>query len=366
MRRVKDTDGNCRRRFIAGGVSLKRIAVYFLLLLAVTIVISALAADVEVKPETNSTTTFQVQKADGTPVLNVDTSNERVGIGTATPDSQVEIVGATDQAVPVLHLVEEDGHSGHVFRVDSFEDVPIFVIGTGALVGIGDATPDYKLDIEGGDIAIQTGKKIILDSDDNADSGILHSNAFNRVAIYVDANEVARFLAGGQIYADASRPSGVTSATLGLFDIAEEIPVLGDDVEAGDVVVIDEENDVMVHKSETAYDAKVAGVISTSPSYLIKVFNDESYGLPLSLAGRAFCKADASYGAIARGDLLVTSPTAGHAMKFSLLDISEAKSLEELKEILIENEKRRSSILGKALVPLKSGKGKIMILITLQ
>lgn len=46
------------------------------------------------KTTTDSTTGFQVNDADGgTPVLNVDTINERVGIGTAAPSSKLEVDG---------------------------------------------------------------------------------------------------------------------------------------------------------------------------------------------------------------------------------------------------------------------------------
>ena len=38
---------------------------------------------------------------------------------------------------------------------------------------------------------------------------------------------------------------------------------------------------------------------------------------PVALLGRVFCKAEASFGAIAAGDLLTTSSTRGHAMKAS-------------------------------------------------
>ncbi len=55
---------------------------------------------ITVQNETDSTTGFQVLDADGgLPVFNVDTTNERVGIGTATPNALLEVAGAslTDQ-----------------------------------------------------------------------------------------------------------------------------------------------------------------------------------------------------------------------------------------------------------------------------
>jgi hypothetical protein len=49
-----------------------------------------------VKPATNSTTAFQVQPAGSTtPILNVDTTNNRIGIGTATPNTALTIDSGT-------------------------------------------------------------------------------------------------------------------------------------------------------------------------------------------------------------------------------------------------------------------------------
>ena len=69
---------------------------------------------------------------------------------------------------------------------------------------------------------------------------------------------------------------------------------------------------------------------------------------PLSLAGKAFCKADAAYGPIQIGDLLTTSPTPGHAMKAD--DPLQAFG----------------AVIGKALRPLGKGRGLVPILIALQ
>jgi len=45
------------------------------------------------QPASDSSTFFQVSKADGTVVFNIDSTNERVGIGTATPGEALEVVG---------------------------------------------------------------------------------------------------------------------------------------------------------------------------------------------------------------------------------------------------------------------------------
>jgi uncharacterized protein YdeI (BOF family) len=46
-----------------------------------------------IKPSTDSTTAFQVQKSDGSIVLDVDTTNKRVGIQTNSPDQPLTVAG---------------------------------------------------------------------------------------------------------------------------------------------------------------------------------------------------------------------------------------------------------------------------------
>lgn len=46
-----------------------------------------------IKPSADSTTVFQVQKSDGSVVLDVDTTNKRVGIGTNSPGQPLEVNG---------------------------------------------------------------------------------------------------------------------------------------------------------------------------------------------------------------------------------------------------------------------------------
>jgi len=58
------------------------------------------------------------------------------------------------------------------------------------------------------------------------------------------------------------------------------------------------------------------------------------------------CKVDAGYGSIRPGDLLTSSPTAGHAMR----------ALETIP----------GTILGKALEPLDIGTGQIRVLLMLR
>jgi hypothetical protein len=125
---------------------------------------------------------------------------------------------------------------------------------------------------------------------------------------------------------------------------------------AGDVMVIDVDNDRGVSVSSTAASSLVAGVYSTDPAFIgsLRDWDEGSvsqmkvkYGeIPLAVVGIVPCRVSAENGPIRRGDLLVTSSTPGHAMR--------------------DDNPRPGTILGKALGSLGSGTGMIEILVTLQ
>jgi hypothetical protein len=65
------------------------------------IALSMSAADVfSIQPSADSTTGIQILDTDGgTPILNIDTTNEYVGIGTTAPSSILEVAGAIETAL---------------------------------------------------------------------------------------------------------------------------------------------------------------------------------------------------------------------------------------------------------------------------
>lgn len=169
---------------------------------------------------------------------------------------------------------------------------------------------------------------------------------------------------------NASYINGVAS------DVAEYIYDSNADTEAADVVVADPAGKISVIKSSVPYQSSVLGVISTEPMLTMgtELIKDRSTGEPLpdvkpaarlALAGRVPVKVTDENGPITPGDMLTSSSTPGYAMKWTLLDVSKAKDFEEMKKMMAENERRRSAVIGKALEPLGTGKGKIMVLITL-
>lgn len=138
---------------------------------------------------------------------------------------------------------------------------------------------------------------------------------------------------------------------LNAADCAEDFDTSStDNIQPGTVMILNE--DGVVESSQQAYDKKVAGVISGAggykPGIVLDRQNSESKRIPIALMGKVYCKVDANYSSIGVGDLLTTSNTLGHAMK----------AADPLKAF--------GAVIGKALRPLKTGKGLIPILIALQ
>ena len=90
------------------------------------------------QPATDSTTFFQVLDAGGgTPVFNVDTTNERVGIGTDAPEVEFHVVGGT--SVKAKALITSARSTGSTINImDMF--APNMTGGQGLLFSLGKAS----------------------------------------------------------------------------------------------------------------------------------------------------------------------------------------------------------------------------------
>lgn len=158
---------------------------------------------------------------------------------------------------------------------------------------------------------------------------------------------VFRVSNNGEVHADGGLfPSGA--------DFAESLQAGGkrDDYAPGDVLVIDATGTRQVTRSTQPYSSLVAGIYSTKPGVLASPRGmanvDTAAQVPLAIVGIVPCKVSAENGAIEAGDLLVTSGTAGFAMKGT----DKARML--------------GAVVGKALQPLREGTGMIEVLVTLQ
>jgi len=297
----------------------------------------------------------------------------------------------------------------------------------GGNVGIGTPSPVQKLDVNGGNISLSSGNSIYLHSSSDPNWTFGKDNAHNinvrgfgsqnRAFQVIDTlNEAARFtvnfasgnvgvfgnlalVSGNSIYLHASNDpnwtfgkdaanninvrgygnqnrafqviddstgSDVVRFSVNLLtgdvtstgnlaakyqDVAEWVPA-SSSLAPGTVVIIGSDHDNEVLPSQRAYDTRVAGVVSPNPGVLLGVAGDAKE--KIAAAGRVKVRVDATRAPIRRGDLLVTSDKPGMAMKSEPVSVGG---------VLMH---RPGTVVGKALEPLASGQGEILVLLSLQ
>ena len=136
-------------------------------------------------------------------------------------------------------------------------------------------------------------------------------------------------------------------------DVAERFRVAEPETVApGTVMVLDDDEEGMLRRSDSSYDSRVIGVISGAgkyrPALVLDDHADHSTDVAVALVGKVYCRVDADPYPIQVGDLLTTSDLPGHAMKAT------------------DANRSFGATLGKALRRLPSGQGLIPILVALQ
>jgi hypothetical protein len=141
------------------------------------------------------------------------------------------------------------------------------------------------------------------------------------------------------------------------FDLAEVTAVHpGEQLEQGDVVVIDREDGTRVRRSTRPHDRAVYGIVSSyhQAAMVIGGFGgpeemmQATDKLPIALVGRARVKVSGEAGPICVGDLLTTSSSPGRAMR------------------CVDPAAHPGAIAAKALEPFSGDAGTILALVTLQ
>jgi hypothetical protein len=134
-------------------------------------------------------------------------------------------------------------------------------------------------------------------------------------------------------------------------DVAEWVPA-SVTMTPGTVVVLNPEHNNEVMPSAEAYDTSVAGVVSERPGVILG--EGSASKAQIATTGRVKVHVDASEHAVRIGDLLVTSGRSGFAMKSIPMEINGRKFHQP------------GTVVGKALEPLASGQGDILVLLSLQ
>jgi hypothetical protein len=247
-----------------------------------------------------------------------------VGIGTANPQQKIHVrgIGRFDLPTGQISISTPGGWPGFIaFSVNGHRrDVIIW---------------DGGISIETSDSSSPPppGNGITVSENGNVGIGTTYPGKKLDVLGTVKCNILE--ITGGS---DVAEPFGVTETNV---------------IKPGMVLTIDPDNSGKLKLSKVAYDRCVAGVVSGAGGIKTGMLMGYSGSVaegeyPIALTGRVYCWVDTSNGAIQPGDLLTTSDTPGHAMKVT------------------NYVKAQGAIIGKAMSSLKTGRGLVLVLVSLQ
>ncbi|MBA3323604.1 MAG: hypothetical protein H0T45_19455 [Pyrinomonadaceae bacterium] len=317
------------------------------------------------------------------------TTGGRVGIGTVSPATKLAVqtpsgsygFTQTDGAISVGSYVGIGGgwfgtlsnHPLHFYTNGGFESM---TVNTNGNVGVGAGTAAHRLSITGGPFWTSNQWKGAIELENAAAIGWRSNAGGQRFGI-------GQTNSGLYFFRTASNPGTTGSpanydmsisdiGTVSVrvlqinggadfsenFDVSSAPAAAGIDaasaaIEPGMVVAIDALNPGKLVVSGRAYNRRVAGIISgaggVKPGMVMGQEGSIANGKhPVALTGRVYVWADATRGAIKPGDMLTTSATPGHAMRVA------------------NHSRAQGAIIGKAMTSLKSGKGLVLVLVTLQ
>ena len=209
-----------------------------------------------------------------------------------TVDGTGIIVANTVQNTDITFKVNDGGVTSTVMTIDGSE----------SRIGIGTTTPTTKLDISG----TTTSTAFVGPITGNVTGNITSTGANSMTTLTMGGNLTSKAILPDTT---TTHDIGSTSkkyntvhakATSAQYADLAEIYETDAEYEVGTVVVFGGEAEVTI--STEGNDPRVAGVISEKPAYLM---NSESEGQPVALIGKVPCKV---VGHIVKGDMLSTDP----------------------------------------------------------
>jgi hypothetical protein len=312
--------------------------------------IAASAAAVRPTPKLETVTTDKVAKfANGSGTLtdsSIIDSGGNVGIGLDTnsppqntPKNTLDVNYGSTNVIPGISAGGTGGWGAGITLNNTY------TAGVAAvLLNVNDSSKAY--------VAASDAKLLTLTTANVANSGWnvgVNINASGNVGVGTTTPAYTVDVAG-TIHA-----TGAITSNAGINavfqDVAEWVPA-AEEMSPATVVVLSGNRNNEVIASSFAYDTSVAGVVSAQPGILLG--RPGAGKAQIATTGRVKVRVDARNAPIQIGDLLVTSDVRGTAMKSQPVRISGRRFHQP------------GTIIGKALEPLESGEGEILVLLSLQ
>ncbi|MCX6781608.1 MAG: hypothetical protein NTW66_00575 [Candidatus Magasanikbacteria bacterium] len=193
---------------------------------------------------------------------------------------------------------------------------------------------DLAIDVNTSSISFNTNKlsfststifETAVSNDSNARAFVFNAINFNtstsdRYLLSLRSNNTPVFsvTANGDVHSSGNiyAASAVLGTSTNPGDLAERVDIaMEENVEPGDVLMVDENNPDSYRRTAQAYEPTVAGVVSTNPTIIVGNGKTEQTA-PMAMVGRVPVKISTINGDIQRGDLLVASDIQGTAMKY--------------------------------------------------
>ena len=217
-----------------------------------------------------------------------------------TIDSSGAIISNVVTDTDITFKVNDGGTTTTVMTID----------GSASRIGIGTTTPTTKLDVSGTVNATAFTGPLTGNVTGNVTSS--GANTFGTATMLGTLTSYNIVPAADTTYDIGTSLKGYNTvyakATSAQYADLAEVYKADHEYESGTVVVFGGPKEITI--SQFANDTRVAGVVSTNPAYLM---NDKSEGVAVALVGKVPCKVE---GMIEKGDLLTTSGnTAGYAKK---------------------------------------------------
>jgi hypothetical protein len=294
-----------------------------------------------------ATTAMAQWTTNGSNINNTNTGN--VGIGLSNPSQLLHLSGSDTTGAGVMLEIDNTATSGQpaagiFFKVGgvikgSFGGGGFTNLSYGVMPGMsisaGNATDNIIFRTGNSTTGTATGPQMLITAAGNV--GIGNNTPTAKLDVGGDVN-ASGTITGGNIIAKYQ-------------DVAEWVPA-AHALPAGTVVTLNPQKSNQVMASSQAYDTRVAGVVSAQPGLALGVSGPDK--VLVATTGRVKVKVDARRAAIHVGDLLVTGEQEGVAMKSEPLNLGGAQL------------HRPGTLIGKALEPLESGVGEILVLLSLQ